>query len=141
MIAYTDASFNMKNKVGGWGVVIQDGLKERHYSSWIPCEDVNYVELFAIYIAGILLEGKGKVYTDSQTAISYIKGEIRDEKPRTHSQYINHQKMRVLAHKINKLNLDVVKIKAHSRVIEDKAINNNIADLCARKGLAKYFQR
>ena len=126
MIAYTDASFNMKNKVGGWGVVIQDGLKERHYSSWIPCEDVNYVELFAIYIAGILLEGKGKVYTDSQTAISYIKGEIRDEKPRTHSQYINHQKMRVLAHKINKLNLDVVKIKAHSRVIEDKAINNNI---------------
>jgi ribonuclease HI len=141
MIAYTDASFNMKNKVGGWGVVIQDGLKERHYSSWIPCEDVNYVELFAIYIAGILLEGKGKVYTDSQTAISYIKGEIRDEKPRTHSQYINHQKMRVLAHKINKLNLDVVKIKAHSRVIEDKAINNNIADLYARKGLAKYFQR
>lgn len=141
MIAYTDASFNMKNKVGGWGVVIQDGLKERHYSSWIPCEDVNYVELFAIYIAGILLEGKGKVYTDSQTAISYIKGEIRDEKPRTHQQYINHQKMRVLAHKINKLNLDVVKIKAHSRIIEDKAINNNIADLCARKGLAKYFQR
>lgn len=141
MIAYTDASFNMKNKVGGWGVVVQDGLKERYYSSWIPCEDVNYVELFAIYIAGILLEGKGKVYTDSQTALSYIKGEIRKDKPRTHSQYINHQKMRVLAHKINKLNLVVEKVKAHSRIIEDKAINNNIADLCARKGLAKYFQR
>ena len=140
-IAYTDASYDDKKGVAGWGVVIQDGLKERSYSNWLPCDNVNYAEMFAIYVAGILLGGKGVIYTDSQTAISYIKKEIREDKPRTHKQYIAHQMMRVLAYKINKFDLEVVKVKGHSKVIEKKAINNNLADLHARKGLAKYYER
>lgn len=140
MIAYSDASFDDKKKVAGWGVVIDKGIKTSPVSNWIPCEDVNYAELFAIYEAGILLGGSGVVYTDSQTAIDYIYGRIRDDKPRNHQQYIKHQQKKVLAYKINKLNLDVRKIKAHSKEIKENELNNNEADIEAKKGLMKYYK-
>jgi ribonuclease HI len=141
VIAYSDASYDDKDKVAGIGVVIDKGIKDSPTSSWIPCCDVNYAELFAIYQAGILLGGRGIVYTDSQTAIDYIQGKIRDDKPRTHEQYIKHQQKKVLAYKINKLDLDVRKIKAHSKELKRGEINNNLADTHARKGLAKYKAR
>lgn len=80
--AYTDASFDEKRGIAGIGVVIKDGLKERVFSVWTKARAVNDAELFAIHLASILTEGKGIIYTDSQTAISYINGEIKD-KPRT----------------------------------------------------------
>ena len=140
-VAYSDASYDKDEKVAGWGVVIDKGVKTTPASNWIPCEDVNYAELFAIYEAGILLGGSGIVYTDSQTAIDYIEGRIRDDKPRTHEQYIRHQQKKVLAHKINKLNLEVRKIKAHSKQMKLEELNNNDADIHAKRGLAKYFAR
>lgn len=140
VVAYSDASFDNKEKVAGWGVVIDKGIKTSPASNWIPCEDVNYAELFAIYEAGILLGGSGVVYTDSQTAIDYIQGKIRDNKPRNHEQYIKHQQKKVLAYKINKLNIEVRKIKAHSKEIKENELNNNEADIEAKKGLAKYYK-
>lgn len=141
MKAYSDASFDKDRKVAGWGVVIDKGVKTTPVSNWIPCEDVNYAELFAIYEAGILLGGTGVVYTDSQTAIDYIEGRIQDNKPRTHEQYIRHQQKKVLAYKINKLNLEVRKIKAHSKELKENELNNNDADVQAKKGLMKYYKR
>lgn len=140
MIAYSDASFDDEKKVAGWGVVIDKGIKTSPVSNWIPCEDVNYAELFAIYEAGILLGGSGVIYTDSQTAIDYIQGRIRDDKPRNHQQYIKHQQKKVLAYKINKLNIEVRKIKAHSKEIKENELNNNDADIQAKKGLMKYYK-
>lgn len=140
VVAYSDASFDKDEKVAGWGVVLDKKIKSTPVSNWIPCEDVNYAELFAIYQAGILLGGSGIVYTDSQTAIDYIQGRIRDNKPRTHEQYIRHQQKKVLAHKINKLNLEVRKIKAHSKEMKENELNNNEADIEAKKGLMKYYK-
>lgn len=140
VVAYSDASFDKDEKVAGWGVVLDKKIKSTPISNWIPCEDVNYAELFAIYQAGILLGGSGIVYTDSQTAIDYIQGRIRDNKPRTHEQYIRHQQKKVLAHKINKLNLEIRKIKGHSKEMKENELNNNEADIEAKKGLMKYYK-
>ncbi len=140
-VAFSDASFDQDRKVAGIGIVIDKDVKSSNVSNWIPCDDVNYAELFAIYIAGILLGGKGKVYTDSQTAIDYLQGRIRDDKPRTHPQYIRHMQKKVLAYKIKKLDLEVIKVKGHSKEMRLTELNNNDADINAKKGLAKYYAR
>jgi ribonuclease HI len=138
MRAFSDASYVDSAGVAGIGVVLDKGLKTTIVSNWIPCCDVDYAELFAIYIAGILLGGKGTVYTDSQAAIDYIKGNITDERPRTKDQYIRYQQKKVLAYKIRKLDLEIIKVKGHSKEFKMIELNNNEADLQARKGVAKY---
>ena len=136
--AFSDASYVDGEGVAGIGIVLDKGLKTTLVSNWIPCCDVNYAELFAIYVAGILLGGEGTVYTDSQAAVEYINGNITDERPRTKEQYIRHQQKKVLAYKIRKLNLEIVKVKGHSKEFNMIDLNNNEADLQARKGVAKY---
>ena len=138
MRAFSDASYVDGEGVAGIGVVLDKGLKTTIVSNWIPCCDINYAELFAIYIAGILLGGKGTVYTDSQAAIEYIKGNITEERPRTKEQYIRYQQKKVLAYKIRKLDLEIIKVKGHSKEFKMTELNNNEADLQARKGVAKY---
>jgi ribonuclease HI len=140
-IAYSDASFDNQEKVAGIGVVVDKGVKLSPMSNWIPCMDNNYAELFAIYIAGIMMGGSGVVYTDSQCAIDYIEGKIREDKPRTHQQYIKHQQKKVLAYKIKKLNLEVIKVKAHTNNFKMEELNNNDADIQAKRGLAKFYAR
>lgn len=140
-IAYSDSSFDDKEKVAGIGVVVDKGIKLSPVSNWIPCEDNNYAELFAIYLAGIMMGGNGVVYTDSQCAINYIEGKVREDKPRTHQQYIKHQQKKVLAYKIRKLNLEVRKVKAHTHNFKLEELNNNDADIQAKRGLAKYYAR
>jgi ribonuclease HI len=140
-IAYSDASFDNQEKVAGIGVVVDKGVKLSPMSNWIPCMDNNYAELFAIYIAGIMMGGSGVVYTDSQCAIDYIEGKIREDKPRNHQQYIKHQQKKVLAYKINKLNLEVRKVKAHTNNFKLEELNNNDADIQAKRGLAKFYAR
>lgn len=96
-IIYTDASLDDKNHIAGIGVIIKEGYKEKPYSFWVPARTINEAELFAIY-------------TDSQTAISYIKGDIK-EKPRTRQQYINHKHCELLAYKLRKRGVIPQKIK------------------------------
>lgn len=138
-IAFTDSSYDDKRGVAGWGVVIQDGQKQRAYSNWIPASSNNYGELFAIYQAGILMGGTGIIYTDSQAALSYIRREIPD-KPRTREQYIRHKHCEFLAYKIRKLKITVDKVKAHNRAFKRKNIGNNLADLYAKQGRAKFYE-
>ena len=140
-VAYTDSSYSDKDGVAGIGVVIDKGVKLSPMSNWIPCLDNNYAELFAIYVAGIMMGGSGVVYTDSQCAIDYLEGKVREDKPRTHQQYIKHQQRKVLAYKIKKLNIEVRKVKAHTRNFKLEELNNNDADIQAKRGLAKFYAR
>ena len=142
MKCYVDSSFDDKRKVAGIGIVIQNGEKQQVYSHWIPCNSNNYGELWAVYIASILTHGKqGVIYTDSECALAYLENRINPERPRTQAQYIEHQKMRVLAYKVNRLHPNVQKVKAHTRQFKFLAIGNAMADLCAKNGRAKFYAR
>lgn len=140
MKCYVDSSFDDKRGVAGIGIVIQNGEKQQVYSHWIPCNSNNYGELWAIYIASILTHGKqGIIYTDSECALAYLENKINNERPRNHAQYVEHQKMRVLAYKVRKLNPNVQKVKAHTKQMKFLAIGNAMADLLAKQGKCKYY--
>lgn len=138
--AYTDASFDEQRKVAGIGIVIRDGLKERVYSLWTKARTVNEAELYAIHMGSILTGGQGIIYTDSQTAISYIKGCIKD-KPRTREQYINHMHCEFWAQQIRRRGIHVEKIKAHQKNYQTHSIGNRMADLLAMAGRGKYYEK
>lgn len=140
MKIWTDCSFDEKKKIAGIGIVTFDGEKRRVYSNYIPARSSNEGELFAIYIGAILSGGKGTVYTDSQNAISYINREIRD-KERTQSQWINHKHCEFWACKIRKLGVKVEKIKAHQHNFQTHSIGNRLADLIAKEGRAKFYEK
>lgn len=137
--AWCDSSFDYHKKVAGFGIIIQDGEKQRTYSNWLPAPDNNYAEIFAIYETAILLGGQGIIYTDSQIALNYINKEIKN-RPRNKTQYINHKRMEFIAYKIRKLGVSVCKIKAHQHKVQTHALGNNMADLLARNGRAKYYE-
>lgn len=141
MDIFVDSSFDDKKGIAGIGLYIKNGVKERCISNWIPTDNNNFAEMFGIYIASILMNGKqGTIYTDSQTALAYINNQVGD-KPRTQEQYIRHQKMRVLAYKIRRLGCNIQKTKAHDRKYQKEAVGNNIADLLAKNGRAKFYGR
>lgn len=140
MKIYTDASFDEKRKIAGIGICIEDNYKQRIFSLWTKARTINDAELYAIHIASILSEGRGIIYTDSQTAISYIKGEIKD-KPRTKEQYLNHMQCKYWAAQIKRRKIQVEKIKGHKKVYQTHQLGNNMADLLARAGRAKYYEK
>lgn len=130
---YVDSSW--RDGIAGYGVyIVTNGVKERFFSNWIKTDNNNYGELWAIYQAAIICACRDAViYTDSQTALSYIKGTVKDKK-RTPEQHIRHQQMRVLAYQIRRLGVPVEYIKGHQK----KEYCNNLADLLAHKGLDKF---
>jgi ribonuclease HI len=141
MDIFVDSSFDDKKGIAGIGLYIKNGVKERCISNWIPTDNNNYSEMFGIYIASILMQGKqGTIYTDSQTALAYINNQVSD-KPRTQEQYIRHQKMRVLAYKIRRLGCNIQKTKAHEKKFQRNSLGNNLADLLAKNGRAKFYER
>lgn len=141
MDIYVDSSFDDKREIAGIGLYIKNGVKERCISNWIPTDNNNFSEMFGIYLAGILIQGKkGTIYTDSMTALAYINNQVKD-KPRTREQYIRHQKMRILAYKIRRLGCNVQKTKAHEKKYQKESVGNNIADLLAKNGRAKFYEK
>lgn len=138
--AYTDASFDEKRGVAGIGIVVKKGEQERVFSNWINVRTVNEAELFAIHLAGILTEGGGIIYTDSQTALAYIKGEIKG-KQRTKEQFMNHKHCLFWAKQIKQRNLHVEKIKAHQNKMQIHVIGNRMADLLAMAGRGKFYEK
>lgn len=138
--AYADSSFDEKRQVAGIGVLIEEGEKRRVYSTFIRARTNNEGELFAVHLAGILTEGRGVIYTDSQTALSYISGQIKD-KPRTREQYINHKHCEYWACQIRRRGLQVEKIKSHQNRYQSHALGNSLADLLAKRGRAKFYER
>ena len=139
MEIFCDASFDNKRRVAGWGLIIKDGAKEKPRSNWFHVDNINLAEIFAIHTACVLMGGeKGTIYTDSQTALAYINGDVK-EKPRTREQYINHQKMKFWAAKIRKFDVKIEKIKAHQKNMQLFSLLNHEADINAKKGLSKYY--
>lgn len=138
MLIFTDASFDMQNKIAGIGIAIYDGMKWHIKSLWTRARTINEAELFAIHIGSILSNGRGKIYTDSQTAIAYIKGEIK-EKPRTPEQYLNHKHCLFWAYQIRHNGVVPLKIKAHQHNYQSLSIGNRLADVLAADGRAKFY--
>ena len=140
MKAYCDSSFSEKDGVAGIGVTVIDGEKRRVYSNWIRARTNNEAELFAIHLASIVAGADAEIYSDSQTAISYIECSIKD-KPRTREQYINHKHCEFWAAQIRRRGVKAIKIKAHEKKFETHSIGNRLADLLAQEGRAKYYSR
>lgn len=138
--AYCDSSFDEKRGIAGIGIVIENGSKRRIVSHWVKVKSNNEAELAAIHITSILTEGKGVIYTDSQTALSYIEGNIKD-KPRTKEQYIRHKHCEYYAYQIRKRGIKVEKIKAHQKLLQTHSLGNRLADLLANEGRAKFYER
>ena len=138
--AYCDSSFDEKRGIAGIGVIVEDGSKRRLVSNWIKASSNNEAELFAIYLADILTEGQAVIFTDSQTAISYIERDIKD-KPRTHEQFIRHKHCEYWAYQIRNRGVHPQKIKAHQKVFQTHSIANRFADLAANEGRAKFYER
>lgn len=138
--AYCDSSFDEKNGIAGIGIVIENGSKRRVVSNWIKVKSNNEAELAAIHIASILTQGEGIIYTDSQTAISYVEGNIKD-KPRTKEQFIRHKHCEYYAYQIRKRGIKIEKIKAHTHNFQIHSLGNRLADLLANEGRAKYYER
>lgn len=144
MIIYTDSSYNEKHGVAGIGCLIIDGEKRRIFSNWIKLPNNNAGELYAIYYALTIASsatGPHTVYTDSQTAIAYINGTIK-EKPLTPQQQKNRLECQKWAYRINHFKpegLTIEKVKAHTGHYQIKAVNNAMADLLAKEGIVKYL--
>lgn len=138
--AYCDSSFDDKNGIAGIGIVIENGSKRRVVSNWIKVKSNNEAELAAIHIASILTQGEGVIYTDSQTAIAYVEGNIKD-KPRTTEQFIRHKHCEYYAYQIRKRGIKLEKIKAHQNNFQTHSLGNRLADLLAQEGRAKFYER
>lgn len=140
IVAYTDANID-KNGIAGIGIVIIENDKRKEYALFTKCRTINAAEIFAIHLAGILTHGQALVYTDSQTALSYIQEEIKD-KPRTRVQYLNHLECKYWAYQIRR-NPGVVveKVKAHTNRRNEHAGNNKLADTLAMLGYLKNRER
>ena len=139
IIAYTDANID-KNGVAGIGIVIIENDKRKEYALFTKCRTINAAEIFAIHLASILTHGQALVYTDSQTALSYIRGEIKD-KPRTRAQYLNHLECKYWAYQVRKNPVKVLKVKAHTNRRNELAANNKLADTLAMLGALKNRER
>ncbi len=137
--AYCDSSFDSQKGIAGIGIIVEDGSKRRVFSNWITAQSNNEAELFAVYLADILVEGRGVIYTDSQTAIAYITGNLK-EKARSQEQYIRHKHCEYWAYKIRKRGVNPEKIKAHTKVFQTHFIGNRFADLAANEGRAKFYE-
>ena len=137
--AYCDSSFDSQKGIAGIGILVEDGSKRRVFSNWITAKSNNEAELFAVYLADILTEGRGVIYTDSQTAIAYIMGNLK-EKARSQEQYIRHKHCEYWAYKIKNRGVNPEKIKAHTKVFQTHLIGNRFADLAANEGRAKFYE-
>ena len=137
--AYTDANIDRKG-IAGIGIVIIDGGKRKEYALFTKCRTINAAELYAVHLANILTHGQAVIYTDSQTAISYIKNEIKD-KPRTREQYLNHLECKYWAYQIRRSPCNVCKVKAHTNRHNKAAGNNKLADTLAMLGALKFYER
>lgn len=140
MEIFCDSSYDNNNKIAGIGLLIKDGVKQKTISNWIPAPDNNFGEIWAVYMAAILMGGKdGTIYTDSQTALLYFQDKVK-EKPRTKEQYINHQRMRLMGYKIRKLGVNVEWTKGHVSNFKPKSVDNALADALAKQGRSKFYR-
>lgn len=139
MEIFVDASLDEKKGIAGIGIYVVNGALNITISHYYKTDSVNEAELWGIYIASILGHGKDCIiYTDSRTALAYVNQEVK-EKPRTHEQYIRHKKMEYLAYQTRRLKPCVRWVKGHQKYFQELYIGNQISDILAKQGRAKYY--
>lgn len=143
MNIWCDSSYDEARKIAGIGIIAErNGVFGKPISFWHRCEDNNEGELFAIYISAVKSGGEPcTIYSDSQMAIDYINGTYQPKQPMSEKRLKQHIKMRMLAHKIRKVsdNISFEWTKGHRQVYQKKSLGNNICDLMAKMGRAKYY--
>lgn len=141
MKIFVDASLDEKRGVAGIGIYVVRGASHRAISQWFRTDDVNEAELWGIYQAAILGHGKDcTIYTDSQTALSYVQKTVKD-KPRTVEQFFRHKRMEWLACQVRRLNPKVEWIRGHCKYFQELPIGNNVADMMAKDGRRKFYEQ
>ena len=139
MEIFVDASLDEKKGIAGVGIYVMRGASNRTISQWYKTDDVNEAELWGIYIASILGHGKDcTIYTDSKTALAYVNKEVKD-KPRDFEQHVRHKRMELLAYKVRRLKPKIEWIRGHCKYYQELPIGNNVADMMAKNGRAKYY--
>lgn len=137
MRIYTDCSYDPYKHVCGLGLYIEDGVVTRTISTHITADNNNYGELFAIYLAAILSHGKNcTIYTDSQIAMSFVKGDVKCNAD-TVDSYERFQRLRLLGYKIRQLKPVLAWVRGHQRDLNNHSIGNQLADLLAKQGRLK----
>lgn len=139
---FCDSSFDEKRNICGIGIYIENGQHHHTIQHTIPATDNNIGEIWAVYIAAILTFGKNAtIYTDSVTALSYIKNQQNDTKERTATQERLHRILKTYGAKIRILKPTVEWTKGHRHDFQELAIGNSMADLLAKYGRARYYQQ
>lgn len=137
MRIYTDCSYDPYSHVCGLGLYIEDGVVTRTISTRINADNNNYGELFAIYLAAILSHGKDcTIYTDSQIAMSFVKGNVKCN-AETVDSYERFQRLRLLGYKIRQLKPVLAWVRGHQKDLNSHSIGNQLADLLAKQGRIK----
>lgn len=141
MKIFTDSSFDENKNVCGIGMYIENNGVNTTISNFIYTNDNNYGEMYAIYLAALLGHGKNcTIYTDSLTAVDYIEDHIK-EKPRTNEAFERHQRLKLMAYKIRQLKPDIRWVKGHKKCYQQICIGNQLADILAKQGRAKLYER
>jgi ribonuclease HI len=144
---YTDSSYDDKKRIAGIGCVIIRGSERHIFSNNFKASTNNEGELFAIWFAlNLCPNEKVTLYTDSLSAINLIENPNPKDKTLTPEQRENRARCRYWAYKIRQQikNLDsfeVEHIKAHTGKFQQHYINNQLADLLAREGRAKFYEQ
>lgn len=148
VVIYTDSSYNDKHRVAGIGCVIIEGQSRKILSNYQKLSSNNEGELFAIWFALLTCPNKEvTLYTDSQSAINYINGNYpknNPHRPLTLEQKENRARLKIWSYKIRQLlknnpSFRVEHIKAHTNRYQFHYMQNQMADLLAKEGVAKYF--
>lgn len=143
---YSDSSFDDVRKVSGIGCVLIRGEQRRVFSGWKHSSTNNEGELYAIWFAlNLCPKEHVTLYTDSQFAINIISNPIPKDKPLTPEQKENRDRCRFWAYKIrqqikNLASFEIEHIKAHTGKFQQHYINNQLADLLAKEGRAKFYE-
>lgn len=144
---YTDSSFDDLRSISGIGCVVIRGAERHTYSNHIKTNTNNEGELFAIWFALNLCPNEDvTLYTDSLSAINMIDNPNPKEKPLTPTQRENRARCRYWAYKIrqqikNLKSFNIEHVKAHTGKFQQHYINNQLADLLAKEGRAKFYEQ
>lgn len=139
---FTDSSYDNRYGIAGIGCVIIENQKRRVYSNWVKVSNNNIGELYALWFALNIIQGKdAEIYTDSTTALSYIADEIK-EKPLTPQRLKNRIELKKWGYRIRQITSPLTTfqhVKAHTNFCDEKYQQQSLADALAKEGVKKFF--
>ena len=140
---YVDGSCNTENKIGGWAAVVLISDKEIVLSGCEKNTTNNRMELISVIKAikyveeNMLSFSKLIIYSDSQ----YIcRLPMRIDKilknnfiTKSGKQLVNSDLLRIIFGYFNKLEINLIKVKAHQKEVNGQKKLNRFVDMLSRK--------